>query len=305
LDLSVADALGRFVAPSARAGELLCDQHPADVVALILVSPDVSARKVSFGELARSSRRIAAGLGAIGVGPGDRVATLMGKGLDLVATMLACWRLGAVYVPLFTAFAPAAISTRPERSGAKVIVVDASQRAKLAPSPDMTTSRWQIVVTDPGVAEDGDLEPSALLPDGDTDPFREAAVTPVSEPFVRMFTSGTTGKPKGVVHPFSYVAGWQVYLQLCLGVTDGDIFGVQRIPVGPMGSIRRLSPRSPSAAAASSLKVRSMRRPLGERWLHSASPTSPPRRPSTERCGPPAHPRRTSRSSAPRAPASH
>jgi acetyl-CoA synthetase len=224
LGLSAAHALACFGDPSARAAELLCDRHPADAVALTLVDPELGVREVGFGELADSSRRIAGGLAALGVGPGDRVATLMGKSLDLVAAMLATWRLGAAYVPLFTAFAPAAISMRLQESGAKAILVDPSQRPKLTPGPDMAAGGWQIVVTDPAAAAAGDLDLRSLIGGADPGDAGDAAETTGSGPFVHMFTSGTTGKPKGVVHPLAYAAGWQVYLELCLGVTGDDVY---------------------------------------------------------------------------------
>jgi acetyl-CoA synthetase len=221
---SAAGALGCFGDSSARAADLLCDRHPADAIALTLVDRQLGVREVSFGELALSSGRIAGGLAALGVDPGDRVATLMGKGLDLVAAMVAIWRLGAVYVPLFTAFGPGAISMRLRESGAKVILVDPDQRSKLVPGPDMETGEWQIVVTDPAAAWDGDLALPALVADAGPGAVAEVAVTGGDGPFVHMFTSGTTGKPKGVVHPLAYAAGWQVYMQLSLGVDEDDVY---------------------------------------------------------------------------------
>ena len=71
----------------------------------------------------------------MGVGPGDAVATLMGKSAELVVALLGIWRRGAVHVPLFTAFAPAAISFRLARSGAMVVVADEDQRALHTPTP--------------------------------------------------------------------------------------------------------------------------------------------------------------------------
>jgi len=71
----------------------------------------------------------------LGVGPGDAVATLMGKSAELVVALLGIWRRGAVHVPLFTAFAPAAISFRLARSGAMVVVADEDQRALHTPTP--------------------------------------------------------------------------------------------------------------------------------------------------------------------------
>ena len=70
----------------------------------------------------------------------------MGKSADLVATLLAIWRLGAVHVPLFTAFAPPAIAVRLHGSAAKVVVCDASQRSKLEPGEDIPADApWRVV----------------------------------------------------------------------------------------------------------------------------------------------------------------
>src|SRR3546814_18256007 len=71
-----------------------------------------SACELTYDELATSSRRLANSLAAMGLGQGDRIVTLMGKSVDYLVTLLAIWRIGAVQVPLFTAFAPPAIAYR-------------------------------------------------------------------------------------------------------------------------------------------------------------------------------------------------
>ena len=130
-------ARDEYADTAASAAWLLCDRHPAEAVAISLIDEDLSVTDVTFGDLRRLSERGAAGLAALGVGPGDRVATLMGKSVELVAMMLSAWRLGAVYVPLFTAFGPQAIALRLEDSETRVVVVDPAQRHKLVPGPDL------------------------------------------------------------------------------------------------------------------------------------------------------------------------
>jgi len=80
---------------------------------------------------------------------GDRVATLMGKSAELVTVILAIWRLGAVYVPLFTAFAPQAIALRLEGSGTRVVIADPDQRHKLVVGPDMPEDPHRSIVRIP------------------------------------------------------------------------------------------------------------------------------------------------------------
>ena len=105
LDRRVAELVAEYGSPDASPGVLLCDRHRAEAVAFTVVEPDLSYRDLTFGELGELSARFAAGLARLGVGPGDAVATLMGKSAELVVALLGIWRRGAVHVPLFTAFA--------------------------------------------------------------------------------------------------------------------------------------------------------------------------------------------------------
>lgn len=102
----MADLLKTFGEPAANTAYLLCDRHPDDAVAFTVVGKDLTGHDMTYGELRDRSSRMAGALAALGVGVGDRVATLMGKSADLLVASLAIWRLGAVQVPLFTAFAP-------------------------------------------------------------------------------------------------------------------------------------------------------------------------------------------------------
>src|SRR5699024_1319229 len=66
-----------------------------------------------------------------GVQKGDAVAVLLSKGPDVIISLLTIWRLGAVQVPLFTAFGPEAIEYRVTHSGANVINTNDENRSKL------------------------------------------------------------------------------------------------------------------------------------------------------------------------------
>jgi acetyl-CoA synthetase len=210
LDSRVTDLISVFADTEASAAFLLCDAHPSDDIAFTVVNPDLSVASVTYGELHRRSGIVAAALRQRGITPGDRVATFMGKDLDLVSIQLGIWRLGAVYVPLFTAFAAPEARMRLEDSGTKIVVVDEEQRAKL----DLSL----------GVCDT--LLPTELVTSWQLDAPTEdhAASMGGGGALVHTFTSGTTGRPKGVVHPLSYVAGWQVYLEYAVGIEQGDVF---------------------------------------------------------------------------------
>ncbi|GGK96397.1 AMP-binding protein [Nocardia jinanensis] len=218
----VRELLDSYDRLDACAAELLCDRHPADSVAFTVIDSDLSAVDLTYGELRLRSERFAAALAGLGVGPGDQVATLMAKSVDLVVVLLGIWRRGAVHVPLFTAFAAPAIAFRLQASGASIVVADPDQAGKLTPGEDMPADPpWRTIVT----GETG--APGALRMDeltvagGGVEP---PAVVGGDGLLVQLFTSGTTGTPKGVPIPLRALASFHAYQEFALDVRPGDVF---------------------------------------------------------------------------------
>lgn len=245
----VRELLARYDTADACAARLLCDDHPADAVAFTVIDGDLTATDLTYGYLAEQSARFAAALADLGVEPGDHVATLMGKSADLVVAVLGIWRRGAVHVPLFTAFAPPAIAFRLGASGAKVVVADGDQMGKLAPGEDIPANApWQVVVAGNG---DGiGLNLAELVGSHRADDPRGAAVAVGGDGgLVQLFTSGTTGTPKGVPVPVKALASFHAYLEFGLDVRNDDVFwnaadpgwayGLYYALLGPMAAGRR------------------------------------------------------------------
>jgi acetyl-CoA synthetase len=221
----VEQLLDRYCRPGTCVAELLCDQHPADRVAYTVIDRDLNAAPVSYGELRQRSERFAAALAALGVTADDRVATLMSKSIDYVTVLLGIWRLGAVHVPLFTAFAPPAIAIRVLGSATKVIVCDATQRSKLEPGGDIPSDPpWRTVVasTHRETQERGELLLADLLERGG--PGVEPAAMGGDAALIHIYTSGTTGMPKGVVVPVKALAAFRTYMEYGLDVRSDDVF---------------------------------------------------------------------------------
>lgn len=221
-DNVVRTLLDQYGSPQACAAELLCDRHPAEAVAFTIIESDLSSIDLTYGELRARSTRFAAALADLGVEPGDAVATLMGKSSDLVTVLLGIWRRGAVHVPLFTAFAPAAIAFRLEAAGAKFVVSDADQLPKLAPGDDMPADApWRVITA--GV--DSELSVTGLLAKYSDDDPRGAAVSIGPDGrIIQLYTSGTTGTPKGVPVPLRAVASLVIYQQFGLDVQPDDVY---------------------------------------------------------------------------------
>jgi acetyl-CoA synthetase len=218
------ELLATYGSSAACAAHLLCDRHDPSDIAFTIVDASLAGRDLTFGELRAESTAFAAGLAALGVGPGDRVATLMAKGRELAVALLGIWRLGAVHVPLFTAFAPPAIAMRLNGSAAKVVVTDPMQRSKLEQSTDGTSPTWRIVVAG---AEPGALAPSDVDFDGlmRTPATADPTVAVGGDgTLVQLYTSGTTGRPKAVAVPVRAVAAFQMYLEYGLDVSADDVY---------------------------------------------------------------------------------
>ncbi|NEW39212.1 AMP-binding protein [Nocardia cyriacigeorgica] len=245
----VRELLESYDRADASAAELLCDRHPADAVAFTVIDSDLSSTDLTYGELRAKSERFAAALAGLGVEPGDRVATLMAKSEDLVVALLGIWRRGAVHVPLFTAFAPPAIAFRLAASDASIVVVDPDQAGKLAPGDDIPADPpWRTIVTGDGPATDALRMNDLLMTDA---PGRPAVAVGGDGLLVQLFTSGTTGTPKGVPIPVRALASFQAYQEFALDVRPDDVFwnaadpgwayGLYYAILGPMaGGIRSL-----------------------------------------------------------------
>jgi acetyl-CoA synthetase len=216
----VAAMLSRFSQPQAGAAALLCDGHEPGRVAYTVVSADLSARDLTYGELREQSERLASGLSRLGARSGDRIATLMGKSREYLVTVMAIWRLGAVHVPLFTAFAPPAIGFRLTASRCRFVICDATQRAKLLPGEDLPADApWKVIMR--GGPDSDSMTYDAVLKSGDG--HFPAVALGGDAPLIHIYTSGTTGKPKGVAVPLRAVASFQAYAEYGLGVREGDV----------------------------------------------------------------------------------
>lgn len=97
-----------------------------------------SSEHLTYGELGEGSSRFAGALRDAGVERGDRVAVMLPKSVELLVALLAIWRVGAVHVPLFTAFGSDAVDHRVRDSGSSVVITDAPNRSKLGATGSVT-----------------------------------------------------------------------------------------------------------------------------------------------------------------------
>ena len=199
-----------------------CDRHALPGrIALFWEGRDGSEATWTYRDLQDNAARFANFLRAQGVGKGDKVAGLLPRTAELLIVVLATWRIGAVYQPLFTAFGPKAIEHRLGSSGARVVVTDAVNRPKLNEVADCPT-----VVTVGGEKGQGIVR-------GDYSFWAEVAnqsnqceplMLTGEDPFLLMFTSGTTGPAKALSVPLKAIVAFQSYMRDAVDLRPEDAF---------------------------------------------------------------------------------
>ncbi|WP_020696050.1 AMP-binding protein [Reyranella massiliensis] len=170
---------------------------------------------LTFAELSERSNRVANGLRALGVKRGDRILLMLGNVAPLWETMLAAMKLGAVVIPATTLLTPVDLADRFERGRARHIVAAAGEAAKFD-GFDPALTRIAVGDAPKGWHAYSKLldSPATFVPDG---------VTQADDPMLLYFTSGTTAKPKLVLHSHrSYPVGHLTTIYV-LGLQPGDV----------------------------------------------------------------------------------
>ncbi len=144
--------------------------------------------------------RWANALAQLGVGRGDRVATVLGNGAPLLATYWACAKLGAVAVPLSPLLAAPGLASLLADAPPAVVVADGHARAMLDAVRDGLSGDVRWVLVDPAPADDAPrFHDYAALHAAASDAEPQAEVA-AGDLLTLMYTSGTTGLPKGIQH---------------------------------------------------------------------------------------------------------
>jgi acyl-coenzyme A synthetase/AMP-(fatty) acid ligase len=188
--------------------EDVLEGFPASKPALVTIARDGERRAWHFGELIARSAGLSGAFAARGVRRGDVVMTLVGSRIEWVLTMLACWRMGAIAMPCNTQLRRHDLETR-VRAANPVLCVGEDEPLDELPDgiPYMTMTELATVMD-----EERPQEPPA-----------EPADLRAGDGALAIFTSGTTGEPRGALHAQRYLPGQRIQAVHWFGARAGEL----------------------------------------------------------------------------------
>ncbi|MFH5801425.1 acyl-CoA synthetase [Haladaptatus sp. CMAA 1911] len=181
---------------------VLSDEERADDTAIRHVTANGRTHSFEYGELDRATTAFAAHLSSRGIGRGDRIGVCLPQCPEHVVVHLSAYRLGAVVVPLSMILGEDSLKYSLEHSGGTALVIDRDRCDELAPS--VTADVETVLPVEPSGYDSvfGGLreyvDPEATIRRAETSP---------DDPALVLYTSGTSGKPKGVLAGHRYLLG--------------------------------------------------------------------------------------------------
>jgi acetyl-CoA synthetase len=184
------------------------ERFPASALGIVALDAEGNRRDWHFGELIARSAGLSGAFAARGVRRGDVVMTLLGNRIEWALTLIACWRMGAVALPCTPQLRRHDLELRASAAAPALCVVGDDLIDELPEDvPEMTLG--EVAET---LDEDRPQEtPAAIERMGPDDPA------------LIVFTSGTTGEPRGVVHAYGYLAGQRAQAEHWLGSRPGEL----------------------------------------------------------------------------------
>ena len=227
MDTLLTEIFGEHLDDRLNAYMACCGRHVrdgrGDNIALVHEDTTGNVTRMTFAELDKASAQVANLLLSYGVQAGDQVATMLPRTPELLTIVLATWRIGAVYQPLFTAFGYDSIKYRMDKANTKVVFTNSDNRSKF---DDLAKQTKMVLVGskvdaqswgDDNLVDDNYDEKISTQPQ-----TVDAVLLDMDAPFLQMFTSGTVGKSKGVSVPLAALSSFYLYMRYAIDLREDD-----------------------------------------------------------------------------------
>lgn len=186
----------------------VCDKHAArspDSTALIATAGEDDTVTYSFGAIRALTNQLANVLKELGLNRDDRIGVLLPQSVEAAVSHVAAWKSALISIPLFTQFGEEALEFRLANASASALITDLENYAKIAGIRDRLPCLKQILIIDAGSDGDGFVDFWGALGRA-SDRFTPLA-THADDPGLIVYTSGTTGNPKGALHAHRVLLG--------------------------------------------------------------------------------------------------
>jgi acyl-coenzyme A synthetase/AMP-(fatty) acid ligase len=188
--------------------EDVLEAFPASKLAVVAIDAEGERHEWHFGELIARSAGLSGALAARGVRRGDGVLTLAGSRIEWVIAMLACFRMGAVVVPCNPQLRRKDLELRVAAAGPALAIGEEAYLGELPEGLPYMTMAELVDALDEDRPQETPVEPVELAPE---------------DPVVIIFTSGTSGEPRGVLYPQRYLTGQRLQAEHWYGAQRGEL----------------------------------------------------------------------------------
>jgi acyl-coenzyme A synthetase/AMP-(fatty) acid ligase len=188
--------------------EDVMERSPASRLGIVAIDAEGGRRDWHFGELIARSAGLSGAFAARGVRRGEVVMTLCGNRIEWALTLLACWRMGAVALPCSPQLRRGDLALRAAAAAPALCVGEEQLLGELPRGIEAMT----LAEVGEALDEDRPQETPAAIEKMDAE-----------DPALIVFTSGTTGEPRGVVHAYRYLAGQRLQAERWLGSRPGEL----------------------------------------------------------------------------------
>lgn len=205
-------------------------------VALYAVNAQEQLETFTFQEIYYLSNKLGNALKSLGVMKGDRVFVFLPRIAELYIATVAIAKIGGVVGPLFSAFGPDALRDRLQDSGAKVLITTPELKAKIDQIRDsLPDLEYIIVVNAPAKLGTGELSYEKLMLDASE--ILACQHMDLEDPLYLLYTSGTTGKAKGILHVHNDILGHHMTSRWVLDLRDDDVYWCTADPGWVTGTV--------------------------------------------------------------------